>query len=262
MLNLNGRTSLETLAVPANPKPLSQLTRVVVDRKDGYKLILDNGSAPLVLDTDLACRDVRAPKSKIEFKYGTTKLQNIRVGKSAIELFTPRDIGRYDALCVDGLKDKIGAAGVVGLAPAGPQSCLSDEDSCAYPESEFAVMNKGYYHGFEYRTTSKPYQRVEQMVPIKAVGPKAEFKPAKNSDNLKIMYTSTKRDNGDNKENPYSILELGWPPEFNKILPGGKPCYHGAQFFGAGEISDLKVDYSKNLVGYSLHPGVPLNRCP
>lgn len=261
MLNLNGRTTLETLSVPDNPKPLSKLTRVVLDRHDGYKLILDNGSAPLVLDTDLACRDIREPNSKIKFKYGTTELQNIRVGKNAIELFTPRDIGRYDTLCVDGLKDKIGADGVVGLAPAGPQSCLSD-DSCAYPESEFALMNKGYYHGFEYRTTSKPYQRVEQMVPIKAAGPKAKFQPAKNPNDLKIMYTSTKRDNGDTKINPYSIFELGWPPEFNTLLPDGKPCYHGAQFFGAGEIADLKVNFANNRIDYTLHPEVPLNRCP
>ena len=263
MLNLYGK--LETLSVPKNPAPLSSLTRVVLDRSDGHKLILDNGSAPLVLDAKLACRDIRKPTSKISFQYGTTTLKDIQVGKNAIELFTSRDIGDYNALCVDGLKDKIGAVGVVGLAPAGSKSCLSDDgsDTCLEPEAKYAFMNiNNFYDGFRYRSTRNPFQNKANMVPIKAQGPKAEFSTVDSPNDLKIMYTSTKRPEKKQYENPYSIFQLGWPPEFNKLLKDGKPCYHGAQFFGAGELSDLEVNYRKNQVRYSFAPGVSEDRCP
>ena len=91
------------------------------------------------------------------------------------------------------------------------------------------------------------------MVPIKA---------AKNPNDLKIMYTSTKRDNGDTKINPYSIFELGWPPSSTHFSPMETLLSWCSIFFGAGEIADLKVNFANNRIDYTLHPEVPLNRCP
>ena len=101
----------------------------------------------------------------------------------------------------------------------------------------------------------------QKLTPIRAYGDKAMFDDLRSCP--KIVYTSVRRPCKEGTvcpQNKYSILQLGWPPEFTKKL--GSPCYHGAQFFGADQIDKLDVDFEDNTVSYRLAPGVNEHLCP
>ena len=285
------KTDVRVLSIPQNPPGIQRLTRVVHDSTfEGkrHSMILDNGSAPLVLDSQLCLLpQTNQDMPPVHFSYGSVKIDpnKIRVGTNKVPVLGERE-GHLKALCVEGLRGSVGADGVVGLAKAG-NDCLAPADGvCGLREREVALMNQRGFSGFSYArglaadSVFNKLSRLENlghtrhMPPIKAyVNAKGRKTFGALKDEPKIVYTSVRRPEG--KTFNYSIFQLGWPPEYNALLGKSQnppkaswPCAYGAQFFGADEIERLDVDFGGGnndrlpTVGYQLAPGVKRGRCP
>lgn len=244
------------LQLQSEVKKFCNYTRVV---NRANNLILDNGSAPTILDKHL-CENVRDPPRPLSFKYGGKSVgDNIQIGTNKDPLFPGQDEGTYNVLCVDKLSEKLGGAyGVIGLAPAGREECLAG-DSGSYcgqesKEETYSYMNQqNMFRGFVYNN-----HVTEPMVPIRAKGPDKVFGKLAPGEKKKIVYTSTQRQQ--DKKVPFNVFQLGWPPEYTQMFKG-KPCYHGAQFLGVDDLSHLAVDYEANTVTYALKDPDLMDRC-
>ena len=234
-------------------------------------LVFDNGSLPIVLDKNY-CLEPQVINNLPDgvLSYNNIPVKGLMRGTNSIPILTTKDIGQFNTLCVNNFEEKFGVPGIIGIARGGDQVCLSGDSNCS-PDlywSNFSFMHQAEKTRFTYTAPEKstePEIRNKSMIPLASNRKFHVLRTAgkpylDNPNNGQLIYSSLRRSSPE-KNYPFMIFDLGWPPELTEKM-GGQACESGVSFVGLGDLAMLEVDYENNKLSYQTKNGVDLeDRC-